>query len=166
MWNGSQVQRRSNKSTRKCKEMILGAADLRLKTTGTILQKSSLLRGGKSSNIMSFGNTVQGLELVLVASQDTVWYKGKAGEVDATEEPHGLSFWREPHGLSFGILVRQAEEKRLDFVVTTTAINLGWLREEKAKGTCSHTHPYFTQRSTPKAQNVALTTLHPQHKCH
>lgn len=58
--------------------------------------------------------------------------------------------------------MRQAGEKRLDFVVTTTAINLGWLREEKAKGTCSHTHPYFTQRTTPKDQNVALTTLHPQ----
>jgi len=48
------------------------------------------------------------------------------------------------------LLVRQAEEKRLDFVVTTTAINLGCLREEKAKGTCSHTHPYFIKRGTSK----------------
>lgn len=45
MWNGSQVQRKSNKSTGECKEMILEAADLRLKTTGTILKKSSLLHG-------------------------------------------------------------------------------------------------------------------------
>jgi len=73
MWNDSQVQRRSNQRAGKCKEMMLGAAELRLKATGTLLQKSNLHCGGKSSDIMLFGNIEQGLGLVLAASQEPVW---------------------------------------------------------------------------------------------
>ena len=39
----------------------------------TILQKSNLHCGGKSSDIMLFGNIEQGLGLALVASQEPVW---------------------------------------------------------------------------------------------
>ena len=53
--------------------MMLGAAELRLKATGTLLQKSNLHCGGKSSDIMLFGNIEQGLGLVLAASQEPVW---------------------------------------------------------------------------------------------
>lgn len=85
-----------------------------MKTTGTILQKCSPLCGEK-----------QGIELVLVASQDSLWYEEKAGEMDLIEETHWLFFlqkavcgWGRPEG------------RALDIVVNTTAINLGWLREK------------------------------------
>lgn len=57
-----------------------------MRTTGTIFLKSNLL-------LCVFEISEQNLELVLVVSQDPVWYEEKAGEVDLIEERCKLFFF-------------------------------------------------------------------------
>ena len=137
IWNDSQVHRRSNKRAAKCKEMMLGVAEFRLKATSTILQKSSLRCGGKSSDIM-FGNIEQGLGFVLVASQEPVWQEGKAKEAEVT----GITQIVPLAGSC--LFVRQGEEKRLTWLFSYHYSYQSWLfKRRKSKSNLFPHTPLF-----------------------